>query len=58
MMTTGNKKRIDAFKQWCHPRLSECQGWRKQTSGCSTRSGLMLRKSVAERHARFFEKTA
>ena len=57
VMTSGDKKRVDAFELWCYRRLlrvswveSKTNKWVLEEIG----SVLMLRKSMAERKMRFF----
>ena len=56
-MTSGDKKRVDAFELWCYQRLLRVS-WveRKTNKWVLEKIGpvLMLRKSMAERKMRFF----
>ena len=56
-MTSGDKKRVDAFEMWCYRRLLRVSWTEKKTNkwvlekiGCV----LMLRKSMSESKMRFF----
>ena len=56
-MTSGDKKRVDAFELWCYPRLLRVSWTERKTNNWVVEkigSVLMLRKSMSERKMRFF----
>ena len=57
VMTSGDKKRVDAFELWCYRRLLRVSWVERKTNKWVVEkigSVLMLRKSMAERKMRFF----
>ena len=56
-MTSGDKKRVDAFEMWCYRRLLRVSWTERKTNKWVLEkigSVLMLRKSMSERKMRFF----
>ena len=56
-MTSGDKKRVDAFEMWCYRRLLRVSWTERNTNKWVLEkigSVFMLRKSMSERKMRFF----